>query len=307
MPEPRKPGEPAEPEAAFAPRSLLFVPGGRLDMVAKIPRIAPDAAVVDLEDAVSPPEKATVRFRALAAIAALETVGVPILVRVNPVGSPWWSDDVAAAAATSAVAGVVVPKVCEGDIDAVRSALGDAGRPALRDATPGGMAVVAGIETASGVAGAEGLLGGESRPDAAYFGAEDFVADMGGRRSAGNLEVLYARSRVCLAARLGGIPALDQVVVAVADDDRFQRECTEAVAIGYSGKMCLHPRQVALANAAFSPTGAEVAHALAVLNAVRAGVGVVDGEMVDGVHARMAARVLARAQPSALGVSDDLR
>lgn len=86
----------------WATRSVLFMPGGRADMIAKIAVIEPDVAVVDLEDAVAPVDKDAARAVAASAIDALRPGGSVILVRLNPVDSSWWVDDVRAAAATSA-------------------------------------------------------------------------------------------------------------------------------------------------------------------------------------------------------------
>lgn len=267
-------------------RSLLFMPGTRADMVAKIPRFGPDVAAVDLEDAVAPGQKDVARDTAAAAIDALDPDGpTTILVRVNPVGSPWFAADVAAIARCAAV-GLVVPKLSsQHDLYEVRQALVENG---WADAL-----IVAGIESALGVADARPVLA--SGVAGAYFGAEDYIADIGGVRSPGGDEVLYARSQVCLAAYLSGLPAIDQAVVALGDDEHFLADAQAGRALGYQGKICIHPRQVELAHRVFTPTAAEVAHARAVLAAGDAGVGVVDGQMVDSVHVKMAQSVLARA------------
>jgi citrate lyase subunit beta / citryl-CoA lyase len=267
-------------------RSLLFMPGTRADMVAKIPRFGPDVAAVDLEDAVAPADKDTARDTAVAAIDALDPAGpTTILVRVNPVGSPWFSADVAAVARCAA-AGLVVPKLSsQHDLYEVRQALVENGRA---DAL-----ILAGIETALGVADARPVLA--SGLAAAYFGAEDYIADIGGVRSPGGDEVLYARSQVGLAAYLGGLPAIDQAVVGLGDDEHFLADARAGRALGYQGKICIHPRQVELAHQVFTPTAEEIEHARAVLAAGEAGVGVVDGQMVDSVHVKMAQSVLARA------------
>lgn len=274
--------------ADHALRSLLFVPGGRPDMIAKVGRSGPDAVAVDLEDAVAAGDKDTARAAAVAALATLEVPAL-LLVRVNVPGSPWFADDVAAVAGTRAD-GVVLPKLERADqLSALRGLLAEHGRP---DAV-----VVAGLETALGVADARPLLaaGASMGVLAAYFGAEDYVADLGGRRTREGTEVLYARSAVALAARLAGVAALDQVVVEVHDDEAFRRDAGSARALGYPGKVCLHPRQVALAHEVFTPSADEIAHARAVLAASGSGVGLVDGAMVDDVHVRMARAVLARA------------
>jgi citrate lyase subunit beta/citryl-CoA lyase len=115
--------------------------------------------------------------------------------------------------------------------------------------------------------------------------------------------VNYARSQVVLAARLAGVAALDQVVVAVHDEVAFRIEAQQARALGYRGKICLHPVQVGIAHEVFTSSDAEVAHAREVLAAAESGVGLVDGQMVDAVHVSMARAVLARAGPRS---GDDL-
>src|ERR1700744_5346759 len=266
-------------------RSLLFMPGTRADMIAKIPRFTPDVAAVDLEDAVAPADKDGARATAAAAIDALGTGGpTTILVRGNPVGKPGLAADVAAASRCAA-AGLVVPKLSSSqDLHELRQALAE---NSWTDAL-----VVAGIETALGVADARALLAGGLA--GAYFGAEDYIADIGGQRTGAGTEVLYARSQVCLAAYLAGVPAIDEAVVGLGDDDFFSADAQAGRAMGYQGKTCILPRRVELSHRVFTPTPEEVAHAEAVLAAGDAGVGGVDGQMIDSVHLKMAQSVLAR-------------
>jgi citrate lyase subunit beta / citryl-CoA lyase len=269
-------------------RSLLFVPGHRIELLAKVPRWQPDAVIVDLEDAVAEPDKETAR-EALAR-ADLAVAGSPVIVRVNPPGTPWHDDDVAACIAGSAVASVLVPKAEDPAVVAgLHQRLEGAGKR---------VGLFLGIESALGIARARELLAAPG-VDCAYFGSEDFIVDMGGRRTANGLELLYARSEVVLAGRLAGIPVIDQAVVAVEDDAAFTADAEAGRALGYAGKLCVHPRQVPLANAAFSPTDAEVAAARRVLAATADGVAVLDGQMVDAVHIRLARRVIERAGEAA--------
>jgi len=278
-------------------RSLLFMPATRADMIAKIPSIAPDVAVADLEDAVAAGDKERARDIAAAAIDALypkdprsaknpeDPATARVLIRVNAVGTPWFDGDVAAAAGCAA-AGIVVPKL------ATPQELGHV-RQALAEHSWSDAVLIAGLETALGVADARALL--SHGVSAVYFGAEDYIADIGGRRTRAGAEVLYARSRVALAAHLAGLPALDQVVTDLADDEHFLADAAGGRDLGYQGKMCIHPRQVALAHQVFTPTPAELEHAREVVAAGQAGVAVLDGQMVDEVHVRMARAVLARA------------
>lgn len=268
-------------------RSMLFLPGGRADMVAKITRSRPDVAVVDLEDAVAEPDKDEARAVAVAAVDRLGDPGpTTVLVRINSPGHPAFVADLDAATGCAA-AGIVVPKLDSlAQVEQVREALE---RHEWSQAI-----VVGGIETARGVADARELVA--DGLSAVYFGAEDYVADMGGRRTSAGAEVLHARSQVVLAARLAEVPAIDQAVMDIRDDAGFEVDARAGVALGYQGKICIHPRQVELAHVAFSPSPEEIEHARAVVTAGAKGVGVVDGQMVDDVHVRMARRVIESAR-----------
>lgn len=271
-------------------RSVLFAPAVRPDLIEKLSRANADAVVIDCEDATPPSAKAEGRENAREIGARLATAGVAVFVRVNAVGSPWFFDDIAEGVPDGA-AGLVLPMVeTTGQLDILFEI--------LKTQSRSGSTVVVGLETAGGVARAQELL---SHPvaGAAYFGAEDFIADMGGVRTESNTEVLMARSTVALAGRLAGVPVLDQVVVAFRDDVRFRREALEARAIGFSGKMCIHPSQVTIAQQVFTPSAEEVETARRLVEAheaaVREGrsVVVVDGRMVDGPLVAQAKEVLA--------------
>lgn len=274
-------------------RSLLFAPAVRPEFIAKLPTRGADAVVIDCEDATPPSAKAEGRANARSLAPEIAATGCAVMVRINPPGSQWFDDDVRQGLAPE-LAAVVVPKVESMDgLDLVAAALDAAGLRSL--------GVLAGIETALGVADARPLLA-HPRVTAAYFGAEDFIADMGGVRTAGNLEVGYARQTVALAGRLAGVPVLDQVVTDFGDDARFAAEAAEARAIGYAGKLCIHPSQVPLANAAWTPTDDELDRARRLLaayeQAVAEGIAAIDfdGQMVDEPLAAQARRLIAAAR-----------
>jgi citrate lyase subunit beta/citryl-CoA lyase len=265
-------------------RSMLFAGATRPDLVAKLARSGPDAVAIDLEDAVPAEAKDGARAALPDLVAAVE--GPRIFVRVNGPASAWFEEDLAAAAALP-IAGVVVPKAERpDDVERARLALAE-------DAE-----VVAGLESARGVAAADAICA--AAPQAAYFGAEDYIADLGGRRTAGGAEVLFARSRVALAARLAGVPTLDQVVVDFRDEAAFERDAEAGRAIGYRGKLCIHPAQVPIANRVFGAGAAEVERARALLAAweegAARGVAAVefDGAMIDGPALRMARDTIER-------------
>ncbi len=272
-------------------RSLLFAPASRPDMCAKLPRSGPDGVVLDLEDAVAPSAKAEARGQARVAAVELRRLHpeLAIFARVNPLGTEWFADDVAEGLAAE-LTGVVVPKL-ESTVGVERAleALAQAGRDHLR--------LLAGIETAAGVAQVGDVLE-HPAVDIAYFGAEDYITDMGGVRTDDGLEVLYARSQVALAARLAGVPVLDQVVTAFGDDKRFLADAAVGSSIGYSGKLCIHPSQVPLANQCFSPSPEERDRARALLavwdEALARGEASVafEGQMIDEPLARRARALL---------------
>lgn len=261
---------------------MLFVPADRPDLATKALRCEPDVVVLDLEDAVPPDAKAAAR--ATAREAAAELAGaVPVCVRVNPPATEWFDDDVASL--PPGLTAVVVPKLDASDqLDGVAVALGQ--HP-----------LVAGLETVRGVVDAREVL----RPPVAacYFGAEDYVADLGGVRTPDNAEVAHARAYVAMAARLAGVPALDMVTIDVRDDARFVAEARSARTLGYAGKLCIHPAQVALVHEAFRPSPDEVEWARGILAAFDAAGGrtiAYEGQMVDEVVAVRARALLAAAE-----------
>lgn len=269
-------------------RSVLFAGATRPDLVAKLDRSGPDAVVIDLEDAVPAESKLEARAALRELIGTVS--GPKLFVRVNAPDSSWFADDVVAFSSLP-ITGVVVPKVeAVDDVVLARAALGERAE------------LVAGIESARGVANVESILG-ETTPVAAYFGAEDYIADLGGRRSAGGEEALYARSRVALAARLAGVAALDQVVVDFRDEDAFRRDSEAGRAIGYRGKLCIHPSQVPIANEVFGASAEEVERARALLarweEGAARGVAAVEfeGAMIDGPALRIARDTIERAAP----------
>jgi citrate lyase subunit beta / citryl-CoA lyase len=277
-------------------RSLLFAPASKPEVLRKMPRAEPDGVALDLEDAVPADGKADARAhsRAVGAELAAAHPNLAVYVRVNAVASEWFAADVADGVAPE-IAGVIVPKLESPEqLDTAAAALERAGL--------GHLHVLAGLESAMGVERARELL--HPPVAVAYFGAEDFIADMGGVRTAAGSEVLYARSRVALAARLAGVLAVDQVVTQLDAEEHFLADAALGRAIGYRGKLCIHPAQVALANRSFSSSPEELERARRLLaaydDAVARGEAAIafEGQMVDEPLARHARAVLAAAGPS---------
>jgi citrate lyase subunit beta/citryl-CoA lyase len=267
-------------------RSLLFAPANNPKFTASLGSRGADAVVLDLEDAIPASAKDDARTPArVASVACAEQApNVEVYVRVNPVASRWFSQDVSEALSPE-IAGVVVPKFeRKGELDQVRASLADHDLSHLK--------IVLGVETAAGVQSIDSTLDEEVR--AVYFGAEDFIADLGGMRSAEGLEVLYARSRVALAARCAGVPAIDQAFLGVRDTDGFLQDARVGRSLGYRGKICIHPGQVHPAHTAFTPSLPEIERAERLLSAwavaAGSGSGVLEfeGQMIDEPALKMA-------------------
>ena len=273
-------------------RSVLFAPAVREDLVPKLPRSGADGVVIDCEDATPIDQKDVGRANAAALAPTIMGQGSAVFVRINPPTTQWFYDDLAGALLPE-LAGVIVPVVETLDqLDECAAALADVGLTHL--------GVIAGLETALGAADARQLLS-HDQVVGGYFGAEDYIADLGGVRTESNLEVLYARSAVAQAGRIARKPVLDQVVADFRNDDRMRDESFVARSMGYVGKLCIHPGQVAIANDGFTPSADEVDRAERLLAAyvagVASGVAAIDfeGQMVDGPLAEQARHVLAAA------------
>lgn len=229
-------------------RSVLYVPGDKPRAIEKARGLDADAVILDLEDAVAPEFKAQARENVRE---ALQTPWrVPVLVRVNGLGSEWEHDD-RELALTAGAAGMVLPKV----EDARTLQALSLGLPlwAMIE-TPLGVLSAPAIAAVPGVAG---LL----------VGANDLARALRSRPHPGRLPLLHALSAVVLAARAHGKLPLDAVYNDVRDPDGFARECEQGRALGFAGKTVIHPGQIAAANAAFGVSDAEAAEARALIAA----------------------------------------
>ena len=244
-------------------RSFLFVPGNRPERFAKACAAGADAVIVDLEDAVPPADKLAARD----ALVAWLSPAHPVLVRINSADSEWFRGDLAVCG-LPVVAGIVLPKA---ERTQELASVVAAGAPAILPLIESARGLWNGIELAR-APGVQRLL----------FGAIDFSFDVG--ISEGHEQLLHARSQLVLMSRVAGIAApVDGVTVALDDPERVRDDGARARALGFGGKLCIHPKQVALVNAAFAPSVAELAWAARVLAAASSsGAAVaVDGKMVD--------------------------
>jgi citrate lyase subunit beta/citryl-CoA lyase len=280
-------------------RSLFFAPANRADLVAKFPRFAADCYVVDLEDGTPPAHKASARAGLHALVGGLRTeVRLPgvLTVRVNEPGSDHYLDDLAAAFACD-VDGIVIPKL--ESVDQLFPALHHLTRLDRDAPRESPRFILGGIESIAGVANAAALCRAHPAVAAVYFGAEDLASELGARRTAGSAEVQYARSHVLLHAKAARIVAIDQAVVEIRDDTHFEADANVGRDLGYDGKICLLPRQLAVANRVFRPSDDELDHArrlIACYDAATArGIGTIDfeGKMIDGPLLKRAQRLVA--------------
>lgn len=279
-------------------RSFLFAPANQPERLKKFLRIAADCFVIDLEDGTPEAEKEAARAALPDIVAHLREQGLRglLFVRVNEPRSPHLREDLRAAFATD-IDGIVVPKMERVDeMLPIASAVTMARLGSARD-----LSIIGGIESMRGVINVFELADGVEHLAAVYFGAEDYITDIDGRRSAGGLEVLYARSRTVLAARAAGIQALDQAVIEIRDDERFGACGAQGRDLGYNGKICLLPRQVELANELFAPAADEIARSRRLIAAAEAaalhGQGAIEfeGRMIDGPLLKRARSIVALA------------
>jgi len=263
----------------------MFVPALRAaEWIPKAVAAGADAVIVDLEDAVAPAAKDEARelLRGL----RFETVRpYAVVVRVNS-GDRAVADADAAAAAN--VDAVMLPKVESAEeLRALHA--------------PRGTPIVALIETARGVARATETAASSDSLAAIAFGSFDFAADVGAAPSREGTELLHARSQLVLAAAIARVPALDSPWLDIRDLDGLRTEALAGRRLGFSGKLAIHPRQVDVINASFSPSEAEVDDAHGILAALEdarrtgSGIAVYNGKMVDRPLALSAERVIARA------------
>jgi citrate lyase subunit beta/citryl-CoA lyase len=262
-----------------AARSLLFVPADRPDRFVKAVGSGADLVILDLEDAVLPERKEDGR----AAVArALAGGAGRFVVRVNAATSEHFAQDCATLARSAAPVPVMLPK-----------AEGHAQISALLDRLPD-TRVLALVETARGVLAAREIAAHPATARLA-FGSVDFSLDTGTRESSDT--TTWARAQLVLASAAEGRPGpVDGVTLRLDDPHRCAADSARAAEQGFTGKLCVHPAQVAPVNRAFTPGEDELRWARRVLASPRSGAASVDGEMVDGPVRARAAAVVRRAE-----------
>lgn len=270
-------------------RSVLFVPGTSRDRFSRAFASGADAVVLDLEDGVDAARKAEARGMVGEWLAAAPAEGASRLVRVNGAASAFIDDDLDW---LGSIAGLfdalVLPKV-----ETPEEIAGIARRVDFASVVPL-------LETPRGILHARDILTAGPEIPAVLFGAEDLTAELGIPRTVDGDELVVARGLVVLAAASIGAEPIDAVFVDIANLDLLRKDAKRARAVGFTGKMAIHPDQVPVINETFSPAAEEIAEARRILDAAEAAYEAgeaafrLDGRMVDAPVVARARRVLAR-------------
>jgi len=286
-------------------RSLHFVPGGNDRMLDKALTLPADGLILDLEDAVTPDRKEAARPHVLGWLTKRDFGGRERWIRMNPIATGLGEADLEQTIA-GRPDGYVVPKPRHAsDIREIAQRLD--GLEYRHGLAPGSTRLVLiATETPEGLLNIREVATASPRIVAISWGIEDLSAAMGlprVRDAAGRyLDIpRYARTMCAVAASAAGVDALDTVYTDIADLEGLKRECEDGVAMGFSGKISIHPSQIPVINAAFTPDPAAVAEARELVAAFeehrRRGAYAFrfKGQMVDAPHLTRALKVIARA------------
>jgi citrate lyase subunit beta / citryl-CoA lyase len=286
-------------------RSIHFVPGGNERMIARALTLPADGLILDLEDAVAPDLKAATRPVVRRWLETLDFGPRERWIRMNPLATGLGRADLEETIA-GRPDGYVVPKPRQaGDVREIAQILDGLEH---RHGIPHGTTrlLVIATETPDGLLDIRACATASPRIVAVSWGIEDLGAAMGlGRvrdRDGKYLDIpRHARTMCAVAASAAGVEWIDTVYTDIADLDGLRRECEDAVDMGFTGKISIHPNQIAVINAAFTPAPETVAQARALVAAFdeHRARGVYafrfNGQMVDAPHLAGALKVLARA------------
>jgi citrate lyase subunit beta/citryl-CoA lyase len=280
-------------------RSVLYVPGDNERAIEKAKTLSADAIIIDLEDSVAPTNKEFARQQAIAAIRERSFGSHEVVLRVNPIETPWGMGDLHAALAVAPDA-ILVPKVSQaGDITGTAKVVNAA------DADPR-IRLWAMIETPMGIINAREIAACAPDPDnrlvCFVLGTNDLLKESRARASNNRFAVVPWLAMTLVAARAYGLDVIDGVYNDFKDNPGFRAECEHGRTLGMDGKTLIHPSQVIPCNEIFSPSEEEVTWARKIIKAfedpenARRGVITVEGKMVERLHLVMAKRVAAIAE-----------
>lgn len=282
-------------------RSLLFVPGAEPRKLERAREAKADTLILDLEDAVAPEMKAAARGHVVDALRSGGFGTTELAVRLNAPGT----DDFVADLDAALYAGcrtLMLPKAERAD-EIARVAAAVSARTGEKGGRGEQTALLLLIESPLGIANALALGSASALVQALCFGHADFSLEMGLREADASRGVTFhARCTLAIAAKACGKAPIDCVHLAVQDEAGFRADAELGLALGYEGKLCIHPRQAAIANEAYTPRPEEIARARRVIDAAEAaraegrGVFALDGKMIDAPIVAVQRRVLERAR-----------
>lgn len=279
-------------------RTLLFVPGNNPGMLASAENLGSDIVIFDLEDAVAQSEKDTARVLVRNALTYLKPQKTEVAVRINGLDTPFWRDDIAASI-HGGTDYILLPKASHPED--VRTAVAAIEEEEAIRGGAAGTRLLALVETATGIENAVDLAASHPRLVGMQLGAEDLTLELGAKRTAEGVEIMYARSRLIMACKSAGIKALDSPFPFVTDLEGLAADAAFSAQLGFDGKTVISPHHVPVVNEAFSPSKEQIHWARRVLAAAsRAkaeGKGAVslDGMMIDLPIIKRAERMLSRA------------
>jgi (S)-citramalyl-CoA lyase len=273
-------------QATIRTRSWLFTPASRPDRFAKAAAAGADVAILDLEDAVAPKDKAAARAAALQYLVNPPVDGVLHALRINGLDTRAGIADLDALLGSKATPHfLVLPKTDSvGHLQILDRLLSAAGKDTR---------LVGLIESAQGLAAVEAIASATSRLAGLILGGADMAADLGAVAAWEPLS--FARSRLVAACALAGVTSIDSPFFHLHDEAGLKQEVAASIALGFRAKAAIHPAQVEVINAALTPSTEAVEKARAILAENAKGVGTVDGQMIDQAIARKAQQTLAAA------------
>jgi (S)-citramalyl-CoA lyase len=267
-------------------RSWLFTPATRADRFAKASAVGADVAILDLEDAVAPEDKAKARTTALNYLADRPTDGALHALRINGLDTRAGISDLDALLGSRATPDfLVLPKTeTAGHLQILDRLLTAAGKDTR---------LIGLVESARGLAALESIAAATPRLACLMLGAADMAADLGAATAWEPLA--FVRARLIAACALAGVTPIDSPFFDLRDEAGLKQEVAASVAFGFTAKAAIHPAQIAAINVALTPTAEAIEKARATLAENAKGVGTVDGQMIDEAVARKARRTLAAA------------
>lgn len=289
-----------------ARRALMYVPGNDERKITKAAGLAVDGVILDLEDGVALNRKDEARTGILHALKEIDFGRSERLVRINSLATGRASEDLASVIPGRPDA-VLLPKADSAAIvQEIDHLMAEAEK--MNGIEPGSTALLLIIESAKAFVDLAAICQASPRIEGLVFGAEDFTADTGITRTLDARELLYARSRLVMHAAAYGLHSIDMVQTNFSDTMLLEKECREGAEIGFTGKQVIHPAQVEIVQAAFTPSPKLVEYARQVVEGALAaekegkGAFTLDGHMVDTPVVKRAEKILARAR--AAGVID---